>query len=218
MTCVLGLVVKREREIRNFVPKPYYVITADFLSEESKISYTGKWQPKKEGKDSEKGGEEAEEKYMSKEEAEELIQRLEGKKGAVKKVEKRLKKEPPPLLFNLAELQSEANKKFKIPVNKPLDIAQELYEQKLISYPRTDSRVLSTEVLQELPKILNGLYTNAAYKEKVGKIKSFGPFAVNEKNKRYVDDGKVTDHYAIIPTYITKDLSQWRGIKGKYTI
>jgi DNA topoisomerase-3 len=209
MTCVLGLVVQREREIRNFIPKPYYIVTADFFSEESKISYKGKWQPKKEDKKAENGKDEEEpqEKYLSKEEAEELIKRLEGKTAKVKKVEKKIKKEPPPLLFNLAELQSEANKRFKISVNKTLEIAQDLYEKKLISYPRTDSRVLSTEVLPELPKILNGLYKNVAYKESVAKIKTFGPFAVNKNNKRFVDDGKVQDHYAIIPTYVTKDLS-----------
>ncbi|HBN86082.1 MAG TPA: DNA topoisomerase III [Clostridiales bacterium] len=206
MTCVLGLVVKREREIRNFVPKPYYIVTADFLSQESNIAYKGKWQPPK-AKGKAKEGEEEQDKTLSKEEAEELIKKLEGKKAKVKKVEVKLKKEPAPLLFNLAELQSEANKKFKIPVNKTLDIAQTLYEKKLISYPRTDSRVLSTEVLPELPKILNGLYTNAAYKESVLKIKTFGPFAVNKGAKRFVDDSKVTDHYAIIPTYETTDLS-----------
>lgn len=208
MTCVLGLVVERENEIRHFVPKPYYVVTADFLSKESNISYKGKWQPKKTKEKTEKEGEENEDRTLSKEEAEELIKKLEGKDAKVKKVEVKLKKEPAPLLFNLAELQSEANKKFKIPVNKTLEIAQSLYEKKLISYPRTDSRVLSTEVLPELPKILNGLYTNAAYKDSVLKIKTFGEFAVNKKAKRFVDDSKVTDHYAIIPTYVTCDLAQ----------
>ncbi len=207
MTCVLGLVVEREREIRHFVPKPYYVVTADFLSKDSHIAYKGKWQPKKSNEQSQKGSEESEDKTLSKEEAEELIKKLEGKEAKVKKVVVKLKKEPAPFLFNLAELQSEANKKFKIPVNKTLEMAQNLYEKKLISYPRTDSRVLSTEVLPDLPKILNGLYTNSAYKESVLKIKTFGEFAVNKKAKRFVDDSKVTDHYAIIPTYVTTDLN-----------
>ena len=213
MTCVLGLIVDRELEIRNFVPKPYYVINANFLSKDSGIAYRGKWQQKKEkkkaapadaGKDS---GLEDEEKYISKEEAEGIIKKLEGQEASVKKVEVKLKKEPAPLLFNLAELQSEANKKYKISVNRTLEIAQNLYEKKLISYPRTDSRVLSTEVVPELPKILNGLYKNEDYKQSVLKIKEFGKLAIDKKTKRYVDDSKVTDHYAIIPTYVTTALS-----------
>lgn len=207
MTCVLGLIVDREQEIRNFVPKPYYVISADFLSRDSGIAYKGKWQPKKEEK---KASEDAdsEEKYMSREEAEEIMAKLEGQEAAVKKVEVKLKKEQPPLLFNLAELQSEANKKYKISVNKTLEVAQSLYEKKLISYPRTDSRVLSTEVVPELPKILNGLYKNEDYKDAVLRIKEFGKLSIDKKTKRYVDDSKVTDHYAIIPTYVTSELSR----------
>lgn len=246
MTCVLGLIVDRELEIRNFVPKPYYVINANFLSKDSGIAYKGKWQPKKDdkkddkkegknsgdsaaqdgastsvkaadgkaaGKQPGKAGEKApddtdsEEKYISKEEAEEIIRSMEGQEAAVKKVEVKVKKEQPPLLFNLAELQSEANKKFKISVNRTLEIAQTLYEKKLISYPRTDSRVLSTEVIPELPKILNGLYKNEDFKEPVIRIKEFGKLAVDKKTKRFVDDSKVTDHYAIIPTYVTTALS-----------
>ena len=84
------------------------------------------------------------------------------------------KREQPPLLFNLAELQSEANKKFKLPVEKTLEIAQKLYERKLITYPRTDCRVISTDVLAEVPKVLNGLFKNPDYKENVLRIKEFG--------------------------------------------
>lgn len=207
MTCVLGLIVDRELEIRNFVPKPYYVITADFLSKDSGISYQGKWQQKKEEKDP-AGDSENEEKYITKEEAEEIVQKLEGHEAVVKKVEVKLKKEQPPLLFNLAELQAEANKKYKISVSRTLELAQELYEKKLISYPRTDSRVLSTEVVPELPKILNGLYKNESFREQVIKIKEFGKLAVDKGTKRYVDDSKVTDHYAIIPTYVTTDIAK----------
>lgn len=206
MTCVLGLIVDRELEIRNFVPKPYYGVTANFISKDSQISYRGRWQPKKEKNTAEDP--DGEEKYISKEEAEDVIKRLEGQSASVKKVEVKLKKEQAPLLFNLAELQSEANKKFKLSVNRTLEIAQSLYEKKLISYPRTDSRVLSTEVVPELPKILNGLYKNADFKDYLLRIKEFGTLAVNNKTKRYVDDSKVTDHYAIIPTYVTTDLSR----------
>ena len=213
MTCVLGLIVDRELEIRNFVPKPYYVINANFISKDSGITYKGKWQQKKEKASAAKGSNpslddaENEEKYISKQEAEEIIERLKDQEAVVKKVEVKIKKEPPPLLFNLAELQSEANKKFKISVNRTLEIAQTLYEKKLISYPRTDSRVLSTEVLPELPKILNGLYKNEDFKPSVLRIKEFGKLSVDAKTKRFVDDNKVTDHYAIIPTYVTTALS-----------
>lgn len=206
MTCVLGLVVDRELEIRNFVPKIYYQVAADFLSAESGIAYRGKWQPKK--KEADTPEEEAEDKYMSKEEAEGVMAELAGQEAQVTKVEVKVKKEQAPLLFNLAELQSEANKKFKLPVGRTLEIAQELYEKKLISYPRTDSRVLSSDVAEELPKVLNGLYTNTAFRDAVLRIKEFGKLRVDKKTKRYVDDQKVTDHYAIIPTYVTTDLTR----------
>jgi len=207
MTCVLGLIVDRELEIRNFVSKTYYGITANFHSQDSDITYKGKWQAKKEDK---KTADDADigEKYLSMEEAAGIIKKLEGLEAIVRRVDVKVKKEQAPLLFNLAELQSEANKKFKISVGKTLEIAQSLYEKKLISYPRTDSRVLSTDVISELPKILNGLYGNASYKEFVLRIKEFGRLGIDKKSKRYVDDAKVTDHYAIIPTYMTTDLSK----------
>lgn len=207
MTCVLGLVVNRELEIRNFVPKVHYGITADFLSQESGVAYKGKWQPKKK-KGKEPADElEDDEKYLSQEDALEIIGKLKGNEATVKKVDVKVKKEQPPLLFNLAELQSEANKKYKLPVDKTLEIAQRLYEKKLISYPRTDSRVLSTDIIQEIPKILNGLYKNTAFKDPVLRIKDFGKLAIDKSTKRFVDDSKVTDHYAIIPTYVATDLS-----------
>ncbi|KJS19844.1 MAG: DNA topoisomerase [Clostridiaceae bacterium BRH_c20a] len=206
MTCVLGLVVDRELEIRNFVPKVHYGVTASFLSQESGIAYKGRWQPKK--KEQELSEDQSEEKYLNKEDALEIIEKLKGREAIVKKVEIKVKKEQPPLLFNLAELQSEVNKKFKLPVDRTLEIAQQLYEKKMISYPRTDSRVLSTDILNEIPKILNGLYGNSALKDFVLRIKDFGKLAINKSSKRFVDDSKVTDHYAIIPTYVTVDLSK----------
>lgn len=205
MTCVLGLVVDREQEIRNFVPKKHYGIAASFLSCDSNLLYKGRWVPqdKKDSKEADK-----EEKYISREEAQKVIEELKGHPGKIKKVEVKTKKEQPPLLFNLAELQSEANKKFKLPVDKTLEIAQGLYEKKLITYPRTDSRVLSTDVLEEIPKVLNGLYKNAEYKDYVLKIKEMGDLKVTKSTKRYVDDSKVTDHYAIIPTYVTAETAR----------
>ncbi|HWQ30020.1 MAG TPA: DNA topoisomerase 3 [Negativicutes bacterium] len=208
MTCVLGLVVEREEEIRNFVPKPYYGVIANFLSKDSGISYKGRWQHRKKDDSSPVEEAESEDKYITREEAEEVIKKLEGNEAVVKKVDVKVKKEQAPLLFNLAELQSEANKKFKLPVDKTLEVAQSLYEKKLISYPRTDSRVLSTDVIPELPKVLNGLYGNADYKDFILRIKEFGELGINKKTKRYVDDSKVTDHYAIIPTYVTTELSR----------
>lgn len=202
MTCVLGLVVDREQEIRNFVPKKHYGITASFLSGESNIEYKGKWQPEK------KKNKDDDEKYIEKKEAEEVIERLKDKVAQIKKVDIKKKNEQPPLLFNLAELQSEANKKFKLPVEKTLEIAQKLYERKLITYPRTDCRVISTDVLGEVPKVLNGLFKNPAYKDNVSRIKEFGELRVKKTTKRFVDDKKVTDHYAIIPTYVTADMSK----------
>ena len=208
MTCVLGLVVNRELEIRNFVPKTHYGVVGSFLSQDSGVEYIGKWLPgkTKENKDLEAAQEE--EKYLSQEDARQIIDKLRGQPAAVKKVEIKAKKEAPPLLFNLAELQSEANKKYKLPVDKTLAVAQSLYEKKLISYPRTDSRVLSTDIVSELPQILNGLYKNAAFKDAVLRIKDFGKLAIDKSSKRFVDDSKVTDHYAIIPTYVSTDLSR----------
>lgn len=206
MTCVLGLIVERELEIRNFVAQKHYGVLASFMSQNSSIEYKGRWKPKKNTK---KSSDEVDEqdKYISKEEASELIEKLKGHEAVIKKVEVKVKSEPPPLLFNLAELQSEANKKFKLPVDKTLELAQSLYEKKMISYPRTDSRVISTDVLSELSKVLNGLFKNSAFKEHVLRIKEQGDIKINKTTKRYVDNSKVTDHYAIIPTYVTADLS-----------
>ncbi|MCX8128867.1 MAG: DNA topoisomerase 3 [Clostridia bacterium] len=209
MTCVLGLVVDREQEIRNFVPKIHYGVLGTFLSQDSNIEYKGRWQPKKKSTKPEVEDTDENDKYIGKEEAQELIEKLKGNEAIIKKVDVKVKQEQPPLLFNLAELQSEANKKYKIPVDKTLEIAQSLYEKKLISYPRTDSRVISTDVLAEVPKVLNGLFRNQGFKEHVQRIKEFGELKINKTTKRYVDNGKVTDHYAIIPTYVTADLSSF---------
>lgn len=204
---MLGLIVDRELEIRNFMPATHYGVTASFVSQENNISYMGKWVADKAAlkKDFESTSEN--DRYMTREEAQELINRLEGQDAVVRKVEIKLKNEQPPLLFNLAELQAEVAKKFKITVDKTLEIAQSLYEKKLISYPRTDSRVISTDVLTELPRILNRLFRNTAFKEYVRHIKESGDLRLNRTNKRYVDNSKVTDHYAIIPTNVTVELS-----------
>lgn len=196
MTCVLGLVTKREEEIQNFVPKTHYEVIAYFNSTTNNIEYTGKWTPRDKSTEGD----------MPKKDAQELIDRLSGINASVQKITNRKKNEVPPLLFNLSELQSEANKKFKIPVDKTLEIAQNLYEKKYITYPRTDSRVLTTDIVPTLPNILNGLYKNNHFQEYIIKIKSLGPLKITPKTKRYVDNSKVTDHYAIIPTYVSPNL------------
>jgi DNA topoisomerase-3 len=208
MTCVLGLVTERELEIRNFVPKIHYAITASFMSFDSNIEYKGKWVPERSKAAKPNEDSQEEERYFNKQEAEAIIEKLNGKEGKIKKVEIKSKNEQPPLLFNLAELQSEANKKFKLPVDKTLELAQSLYEKKLITYPRTDCRVLSTDIVGELPKVLNGLFLNPVYKDSVSRIKEFGELKVTKSTKRYVDNSKVTDHYALIPTYVTVDLNK----------
>ncbi len=208
MTCVLGLIVDRELEIRNFVSRTHYGVAANFVSTQNSISYRGRWTPKKTKDKQSSEATDENVKYISREEALELIDRLRDQQAVIKKVEIKVKNEQPPLFFNLAELQSEATKIYKIPVDRTLEIAQSLYEKKLISYPRTDSRVISTDVLSELPKVLNGLYKNSTFKDCVQRIKEFGEFKVNKTTKRYVDNSKVTDHYAIIPTYETVDLSK----------
>lgn len=209
MTCVLGLVVDRELEIRNFAPKFYYGVVASFLSNDSDVSYKGIWSQKKKKNKSELVEDlENGTKYITKKEAIEIIKKLKNTEATVKRVEVKIKKESAPLLFNLTDLQSEANKKFKISVNRTLEIAQGLYEKSMISYPRTDSRVLSTDVIPELPKVLNGLYGNKEYKKHILRIKEFGAIVINKNTKRFVNDSKVTDHYAIIPTYNTIELSK----------
>jgi DNA topoisomerase III len=219
MTCVLGLIVDRELEVRNFVTKIHYGVIGNFLSINSEVAYKGRWQPKKGNAKQPADGQDENDKYISKEEALELIEKLKGHEATIKKVEIKVKNEQPPLLFNLAELQSEANKKFKLPVDKTLEIAQSLYEKKMISYPRTDSRVISTDVLSELPNVLNGLYKNTSFKEYVQRIKDFGELKINKSTKRYVDNSKVTDHYAIIPTYATVELSKLDiNVKNVYNL
>ena len=200
MTCVLGLIVNREDEITHFVPKTHYDVLANFHSNTSNIDYVGKWQPKK--------SRDEDDKYITKDEASNIINSLSGKEAFVKKITIKPKNELPPLLFNLSELQSEANKKYKIPVDKTLEIAQSLYEKKFITYPRTDSKVITTDIVKTLPNILNGLYKNPAFSGYITQIKSFGPLKITKTTKRYVDNSKVSDHYAIIPTYVSPSLDK----------
>ena len=199
MTCVLGMVVAREREIRNFVKTKYYKISGEFGETEPFIA---EWKTNEKSIEYNSHKLYNETGFKKKEEVEEFIKLLEGKKAIIQEVKKSKQKENAPLLFNLAEIQNECTKKFKIKPDETLEIIQELYEKKLVTYPRTDARVLSTAVAKEISKNLNGLAKNFKDEE----IQKYIAKMVQEKystnlvKTKYVNDSKITDHYAIIPT------------------
>ena len=200
MTCVLGMVVSREREIRNFVKTKYFKIVGEFGDKDSSFKAEWKISDTSKMKDSVKLYNDTGFKKI--EDAKEFINSLENKKAIVSEVKKTKQKENAPLLFNLAEIQNECTKRFKIKPDETLEIIQELYEKKLVTYPRTDARVLSTAVAKEISKNLNGLAKNF----KDDEIKSILNKMISEKyntnlvKTKYVNDSKITDHYAIIPT------------------
>ena len=200
MTCVLGMVVSREREIKNFIKTKYYKVIGNFGTKES--SFKAEWKVTDTSKllNSEKLYNESGFKKL--EDAKDFILSLKDKEAKILEMKKSKQKENPPLLFNLAEIQNECTKVFKIKPDETLDIIQELYEKKLVTYPRTDARVLSTAIAKEIGKNLNGLYKNFKDEE----IHKFQEKMVTEKystnliKTKYVNDSKITDHYAIIPT------------------
>ena len=215
MTCVLGMVVIREREIRNFRETPFYRVLGKFapigasaLSAGEVLqgqSLTGNVFAQAEWKAVE-GSKYFESPFLYKENgfkeektARQLISELTGRKAVVSSIEQGISRKKAPLLFNLAELQAECSKRFKISPDETLQVAQDLYEKKLTTYPRTDARVLSTAVAKEIGKNisrLKGYEPTAAYVEKIMKE----GLHYNIAKTSYVDDSKVTDHYAIIPT------------------
>lgn len=198
MTCVLGMVVNREREIRDFVKTPFYRIIATFSSDD--VSYEAEWKVTENSPYYGTPKLYKENGFLSKEEAEQFIESLKDEsEGVIENVERKKETKNPPLLYNLAELQNECSKLFKISPDETLKIAQELYEKKLTTYPRTDARVISTAVAKEIGKTLNGL-RNLPYA--VDYIEEIRPTkAVSSLPKsRYVNDKQITDHYAIIPT------------------
>ena len=223
MTCVLGMVVRREREIREFVKTPFYrvISTVDV----SGHTFEGEWravkgsryvevkQPAKDdsGQTEGKPAEESliysrdlykENGFKEKEKAEELIAYLSEEQPlscVVESIEKKKEKKNPPLLYNLAELQNDCSKRFKISPDETLRIVQELYEKKLVTYPRTDARVLSTAVAKEITRNLNGLSKYEMAAPYLQDILSLGSYK-NLAKTRYVNDKQITDHYAIIPT------------------
>lgn len=200
MTCVLGMVVSREREIRNFVKTKYYKVIGNFGTEES--SFKAEWKVTENSKYNNSPLLYNESGFKKEEICKEFILSLENNKAVISEIKKSKQKENAPLLFNLAEIQNECTKVFKIKPDETLEIIQELYEKKLVTYPRTDARVLSTAIAKEIGKNLNGLFKNF----KDGEINSYIKKMIDEKystnlvKTKYVNDSKITDHYAIIPT------------------
>lgn len=199
MTCVLGMVVRREREIRSFVKTSFFKVMIEFNHEEK--SFNGEWRVNDKSIYNKSPKLYKDNGFKEKKTAQELIDYLNensNNKAVIVSIEKKTEKKNPPLLFNLAELQNECSKLFKISPDETLKHTQTLYEKKLVTYPRTDARVLSTAVSKEIYKNIQGLmsyslgnfakevYSNSLYK--------------GLEKTRYVNDSQITDHYAIIPT------------------
>lgn len=200
MTCVLGMVVSREREIRNFKKTKYYKIVGTFGKEDG--SFKADWKSV-EGSSTFNSPKLYNETGFKKEnDAKDFIFSLKDKRAIVKEVKKSKQKENAPLLFNLAEIQNECTKRFKIKPDETLEIIQNLYEKKLVTYPRTDARVLSTAIAKVITKNLNGIAKGFKDEEVQGYIKKMSEekYSTNLIKTKYVNDSKITDHYAIIPT------------------
>lgn len=200
MTCVLGMVVSREREIRNFVKTKYYKIVGEFGDDTG--TFKAEWKVNEKSKMYESPKLYNESGFKKEQEAKNFIASLAGKKATITELKKSKQKENAPLLFNLAEIQNECTKKFRIKPDETLEIIQNLYEKKLVTYPRTDARVLSTAVAKEISKNLNGLvkgYKDAEVQKLLNKMVT-EKYSTNLVKTKYVNDSKITDHYAIIPT------------------
>ena len=200
MTCVLGMIVRREREIRAFVKMPFYRVIgktligetsfdAEWKTSESSIFYNTPYLYKDNG-------------FKDRTKAQELVNYPSDPlpaDGIVTSIERKKEVKNPPLLFNLAELQNECSKLFKISPDQTLAVVQELYEKKLVTYPRTDARVLSSAISKEIDKNIRGLCSYAPLKDIASQVLEEKSY-VNIGKSRYCDDKKITDHYAIIPT------------------
>ena len=200
MTCVLGMVVSREREIRDFKKVKYYKIAGKFGTEES--NFDAEWKVNEKSRYYNSPLLYNENGFKKRENAEKFIKELEGKSGKILEVKKSKQKENAPLLFNLAEIQNECTKNFKIKPDKTLEVIQDLYEKKLVTYPRTDARVLSTAISKEIKNNLNGLFQKFQNEEIHTLIQKMidEKYSTNLEKTKYVNDSKITDHYAIIPT------------------
>ncbi len=201
MTCVLGMVVRREREIRAFVKTPFYrvvqeielqghVLEGEFRAVEGSDWYLSPKLYKENG---------FRERIDAQQLTETLLQPSKGACASLVSIEKKREKKNPPLLYNLAELQNDCSRMFKISPDATLQIVQELYEKKLVTYPRTDARVLSTAVAKEIDKNIAGLKKYEPAAQFAEEILSLGMYRGIEKTW-YVNDKQITDHYAIIPT------------------
>ena len=200
MTCVMGMIVRREREIRRFVKTPFYRVlnTLDYNGKEFEgefraVAGSAYFQSPKLYKEN---------GFKEKEDAEKLITDLSVErplKAMVHAIERKKENKNPPLLYNLAELQNDCSRMFKISPDETLRVVQELYEKKLVTYPRTDARVLSTAVSKEIQKNLSGLKNLAMAKDFAEEILASKSYQ-NIARTRYVNDKQITDHYAIIPT------------------
>ena len=200
MTCVLGMIVKREREIRTFVPTPFYRILGHFDCQGFEVE--AEWKAVKESKYFESKKLYKDNGFLDKNDAQEFIKYLEdgsNNETIVVSSSKRQEKKNPPLLYNLAELQNECSKRFKLSPDETLKVVQDLYEKKLVTYPRTDARVLSSAVAKEIYKNIGGLNNYTPLSEFANEIMQGKKYQGIIKSK-YVDDKKITDHYAIIPT------------------
>ncbi len=200
MTCVLGMIVSREREIRNFVKTKYYKIEGIFGEENS--TFQAEWKVNEKSSMFESTKLYNDNGFKKEQDAKDFIKSLGGKKAIISELKKSKQKENPPLLFNLAEIQNECTKRFKIKPDETLEIIQNLYEKKLVTYPRTDARVLSTAVAKEISKNLNGIAKGFKDEEIQGYVKKMieEKYPTNLVKTKYVNDSKITDHYAIIPT------------------
>lgn len=201
MTCVLGMVVRREREIRNFVKTPFYRVVATLPLSEDK-NFNAEWKAVEGSKYFESPKLYKENGFKERKDAEELINILSENKPVTMEVisiERKTENKQPPLLYNLAELQNDCSKFFKLSPDETLKHTQELYEKKLVTYPRTDARVLSTAVAKVIDKNITGLRNIPEYKEFVEEILAAKSYEGIAKT-RYVNDKQITDHYAIVPT------------------
>ncbi len=196
MTCVLGMVVKREREIRAFVKTPFYRVLGSFDLEGYKLE--GEWKAVEGSRYYQSPKLYKENGFKAREDAQALIDQLSGD-AVIESATRKNENKNPPLLYNLAELQNDCSKLFKISPDETLRIVQELYEKKMVTYPRTDARVLSTAVAKEIHKNIGGLQGYGLCGGFAREILSQGSYK-NIAKTRYVNDKQITDHYAIIPT------------------
>ena len=207
MTCVLGMVVIREREIRNFIETPFYRIVGKFTDAEIEAE----WKTTEESAYYASPLLYKENGFAKEEDAKAFLESLAGKEARVSSVEKGISKKKAPLLFNLAELQAECAKRFKISPDETLQIAQDLYEKKLTTYPRTDARVLSSAVAKEISKNVSRLKGYEPVSQFVNAIMQSGTYRGIGRSA-YTDDSKITDHYAIIPTGQLTELNSVNGL------